>query len=300
VGDAIWNGEEPRLACFDNAKHFDCMRRIVWLGVAFLGLVTVAGAQDAGMLVDKMVAAYGGEAALEKSAAVRQEGKVEATMRVGSSGPIVRTYARPSKLRIQIGEGPKFTEVRVLNGGKGWRNGQEAAGVSYEAMVLQAARLDLPWLLMKHKAKLVDKGNVERDGRRLQLRELPLENGLSVSAGIEPTTGHILFSSGTTKTGSMTFETAYDDFRTVDGVLFAFRGGQHGSGDQNGRNDPLKDRNSQRSTGGHLQALILARIGQADRISGTYWSSDVSRLTHPLPFLLSEGKIGKSRQQVRA
>jgi hypothetical protein len=170
-----------------------------------------------------MVAAYGGEAALGKIAAVREEGKVEATMRVGSSGPIVRTYARPSKLRIQIGEGPKFSEVRVLDGAKGWRNGQESTGVAFEAMVLQAARLDVPWLLMKSKSKLVDHGNVERDGRRLQVLELPLENGLSVSAGIEPATGHILFSSGTTKTGSMTFETSYDDLRKVDGVLFAFK-----------------------------------------------------------------------------
>ena len=96
-------------------------------------------------------------------------------------------------------------------------------GVAFEAMVLQAARLDLPWLLMKDKSKLVDKGNVERDGRQLQVLELPLENGLSVSAGIELTTGHILFSSGTTKTGSMTFETSYDDLRKVDGVLFAFK-----------------------------------------------------------------------------
>jgi hypothetical protein len=126
-------------------------------------------------------------------------------------------------LRIQIGEGPKFSEVRVLNGAKGWRSGQEVTGVSYEAMVLQATRMDLPWLLMKNKTKLVDKGPLERDSRQLRLLELPLENGLSVSAGIDPMTGHILFSSGTTKTGSMTFETAYDDLRTVDGVLFAFK-----------------------------------------------------------------------------
>jgi hypothetical protein len=195
----------------------------MWLGIAFLGLEMVAGAEDAGAVIDKMVAAYGGQAALEKVAAIREEGKVEATMRVGSSGPIIRTYARQSKLRIQIGEGPKFTEVRVVNGAKGWRNGQESTGVSYEAMVLQSARLDLPWLLMKHKSKLVDKGPMERDGQRLQVFELPLENGLSVSAGIDPATGHILFSSGTTKAGSMTFETAYDDFRKVEGVLFAFK-----------------------------------------------------------------------------
>ena len=55
--------------------------------------------------------------------------------------------------------------MRLLNGAKGWRNGQETSGVSYEAMVLQAARLDLPWLLLKYKTKLVDNGPVERDGR---------------------------------------------------------------------------------------------------------------------------------------
>jgi hypothetical protein len=196
---------------------------MMWLGIAFLGLVGAAGAEDTAALVDKMVAAYGGQVALEKVAAVREEGKVEATMRVGSSGPIVRMYARPSKLRIQIGDGPKFTEVRVVNGAKGWRNGQEATGVSYEAMVLQAARMDLPWLLMKNKTKLVDKGPAEREDQQLQVVELALENGLTVSAGIEPTTGHILFSSGTTKTGSMTFETSYDDLRKVEGVLFAFK-----------------------------------------------------------------------------
>jgi hypothetical protein len=217
------NARVPRVASLGSAKHFSCMRRIIWLGIVFLGLVTGAGAEDAGALVDKMVVAYGGEAALEKIVAIREEGKVEATMRVGSSGPIVRTYARQSKLRIQIGEGPKFSEVRVLNGAKGWRSGQEVTGVSYEAMVLQATRMDLPWLLMKNKTKLVDKGPLERDSRQLRLLELPLENGLSVSAGIDPMTGHILFSSGTTKTGSMTFETAYDDLRTVDGVLFAFK-----------------------------------------------------------------------------
>jgi len=212
----------PRLASLASAKHLGGMRRIIWLGFVLLGLATAA-AEDSGALIDKVVAAYGGSAALEKTAAIREEGRVEASMRVGSSGPIVRTYARDSKLRIQIGEPPKFTEVRVLDGTKGWRNGQESTGVSFEAMVLQAARLDLPWLLLKHKFKLVDKGSVERDGRQLRVLELPLENGLLVTAGIDATTGHILFSSGTTKTSTMTFETAYADFRTVKGILFAFK-----------------------------------------------------------------------------
>src|SRR5436309_2685816 len=39
-------------------------------------------------------------------------------------------------------------------------------------------------------------------------------------------TGRILFTAGTTKSGSagpMTFETRYDDFQTVEGRLFAFK-----------------------------------------------------------------------------
>jgi hypothetical protein len=201
------------------------MTRSIWFCIAFVALATVAAAaaEDAGALVDKVVAAYGGKAVLEKATAIREEGKVAATMRVGSSGPIVRTFARPSKLRIQIGESPKFTEVRVLDGAKGWRNGKDSTGAPLEAMALQAARLDLPWVLLQHKTKVVEKGPLERNGRRLELLELTLESGLLVSAGIDSATGHILFSSGTTKTGSMTFETEYDDFRTVEGVLFAFK-----------------------------------------------------------------------------
>src|SRR5437899_661914 len=143
------------------------MKQIVSLCIAFVGLVTAARAEDVAMLVDKMVTAYGGAAALEKVAAIREEGKLEGTMRPGSLGPVVRTFARPSKLRVEVGEGPKFTEVRVLDGATGWRDGKKVAGVSYEAMVLQAARLDLPWMLMKNKTKLVDKGAVEHDGRQL-------------------------------------------------------------------------------------------------------------------------------------
>jgi hypothetical protein len=77
--------------------------------------------------------------------------------------------------------------------------------------------------------------------------ELPLEGGLKLTAGIEPETGRILFSSGTTSPtpaspkpdsdshsasgtgasaggmGPAKFETSYADFRLVEGVLFAFK-----------------------------------------------------------------------------
>jgi hypothetical protein len=93
-------------------------------------------------------------------------------------------------------------------------------------MVLQAIRLDLPFQLTSQRKILVEKEQMDYQGKRLRVLELPVEGGWSVSAGIDPESGRILFSSGTTKPGAMgamTFETRYDDFRMVDGRLFAFK-----------------------------------------------------------------------------
>jgi hypothetical protein len=182
-----------------------------------------AAAQDTGALIDKVAAAYGGEAALARLGAWREEGRVEATMRVGSSGRIARIFVRPLKLRVEVGQQPQPVETRVLDGTNGWRNGRPVSGTSYEVMALQALRLDLPWQLFSHKTSVREKEPKEHEGHRLRVLELPLENGLALSAGIDPDTGRILFSSGTTQASPMTFETSYEDFRIVDGRLFAFK-----------------------------------------------------------------------------
>ena len=168
----------------------------------------------------------GADMALREIVAVRQTGRVDAATSVGSSGPVVRIFARSLKLRVEIGEASKPREVRVLDGAKGWRNGKEASGVGYEAMVLQSVRLDLPFQLLSQRQLLVEKEPMDYQGSHLRVLQLPLNGGLSITAGIDPASGRILFSTGTTKpgsTGSMTFETRYKDFRTVDGRLFAFK-----------------------------------------------------------------------------
>jgi hypothetical protein len=198
------------------------MKSLGVLSVSAALITSAVAADGINGLVEKMGEAYGGRAALEKIATVRESGTVEAAMRMGSSGPVVRLFARPAKLRVEIGT----NEVRLVNGPKGWRNGKEVTGTQYEAMVLQAVRLDLPWQLLTHKDKLVEKEPQELDGKRLRVLELSLDNGLSVSAGIDPDTGRILRSSSDSNggpTGGMNFETHYDYFRKVDGVLFAFK-----------------------------------------------------------------------------
>jgi hypothetical protein len=116
--------------------------------------------------------------------------------------------------------------VRVLDGTNGWRNGKSVTGPSYEAMVLQAVRLDLPFQLLSNKTKLVEKEPSQYQGHKVRTIELPLDNGLAVTAGIDPETGRILFSTGQTGAGPMgrlSFQTDYDNFQTVDGILFAWK-----------------------------------------------------------------------------
>ena len=133
------------------------MNRLGLLLICALATRAATAGEDLGGLVDKVADAYGGRAALENMAAVRETGQVEAATRDGSSKPMVRTFARPLKLRVEIGDTSKPTEVRVVDGATGWRNGKESTAVGYEAMVLQAVRLDLPFQLMSQRKILVEK-----------------------------------------------------------------------------------------------------------------------------------------------
>jgi hypothetical protein len=209
------------------------MKKLLLLLTCAVAAKSVLAGEDLDALVDKVVKAYGGREALEKFTALRETGRVEAAMGAARSVPTVRIYERPLKLRVEVGEASKTPEVRVLDGQKGWRNGKESTGMGYEAMVLQAVRLDLPFRLLSQRKVLVEKEPVDYQGKRVRVLELPLEHGLSVRAGIEPETGRILFSAGTTgsgPSGPTTFETRYDDFRTVEGRLFAFKETNFASG----------------------------------------------------------------------
>ena len=201
------------------------MRSLILIGMLFLAEVAFA-AEESASLIAKVVNAYGGRDRLEATVALRETGKVEAATQIGRSGLLLRAFARPLRLRSEIGDENKGKEVRILDGATGWRDGKVAAGPALQAMILQAVRLDLPWQLLTHKDKVVEKPGVERQGKRLRVLEVPVESNLTVTASIDPDTGHILYSCGTISGGPMgvmNFETAYEDFRTVGGLLFAFK-----------------------------------------------------------------------------
>lgn len=208
-----------------------------------------AGPIDA--LVDRVLAAYGGKAALEKVRAYRMEGSVDSAMQ--GTGAMVRTFARPDRLRIQL-DYPGRPETRILDGAKGWRSDASGRAVPVEgfllsSMVLQAARAGLPWVLHERRASLKLQPPIQ-DGRYQGL-ELPLGGGLTLFAFVELASGRIVRSEGILDVPGMstTFVAEYADWRAVDGVLFPFHEDNYASGQATGQttitkvtvNPPLTD-----------------------------------------------------------
>ena len=162
-------------------------------------------------LIARVMTTYGGAAAWSKVTGFRETGTVTPAMRPGE-GKLTREW-QPGKLRVEIVY-PTNTEVRELDGDHGTQNGKESTGMGLDAMRLQAARLALPQLLIEKRAVL----RQLEDSNRI---EIPLTSSLTLTLQIDPATGHIIRSTG--KAAGIEFSTSYSDFRTVDGLLFAFR-----------------------------------------------------------------------------
>jgi hypothetical protein len=169
-------------------------------------------------LLARCLDAYGGPPAL-RIQAVRQRGRTTSALR--GHGTVERSFVVPDRLRVETSFLGGAGEVRVLAGDRGWRNGEPVAGPGYQAMVLQAARLALPRLLIEGRGQLVDRGVVERGESSLRLLELPLKEGMTLAVEIDEESGRILGSRGSV--GALVFETRYSDFRRVGDVWFPFR-----------------------------------------------------------------------------
>ena len=161
-------------------------------------------------LVNKVIDVYGGAAAWSKVTEIVAHGRVVPAMRKGD-GTMTRTWRGLDNLRVEIAYPENKTEVRVLENGKGTNNGRESNAMELDAMRLQAARLALPKLLAQNK------GAVRTTGANTM--ELTLD-GLTLDIEVDPATGHIVRSTG--HSGQLAFETAYSDFRSVNGLLIPF------------------------------------------------------------------------------
>lgn len=206
---------------------------VCFLSFASIAFSTAVASDDIDRLVAKTVKAYGGEKALRKAPAFRHTGQVTSRMRGGAAGSIVREFERPNRLRVVIRYGFE-TEDRVYDGKTGWRQGKIVTGPPLDAMVLQAARMDLPLILLDRKRDLVDRGPTAYEGMEVRTLELPLGSGLALTVDIDSASGRIVRSSGRggDRGGGVPLEfvTRYMDYRMVDGLLHPFREGNFANG----------------------------------------------------------------------
>jgi len=185
---------------------------------------TPALGSEASDLADKVIAAYGGADVLKHSATVKQSGALTSN-RYGRTGTLERTFSRPDKLRIDIQIPDAPPESRILNGDQGWRDGKAVPPMMARAMLLQAARLDLPYLIMRTGDDL-DAFDVDitGDSRTLRGLEVPMGDGLRLIALVDVDTGYIVHSRGLISVGpghEMEFATDYAGHSDIGGMVLA-------------------------------------------------------------------------------
>jgi len=194
-------------------------------------LVRLAGARsaavtDPGALLDAVLKAHGGADKLEAVKGYKMEGSVEAKIR-GSIAATTRLFARPGNLRVDLAY-PDHTEIRVVKDGKGWRTSQngiaETTGPMLDSMSLQAARAAIPWVLRDNRSKLKAAAPVTVEGKELEGLELALGPTTTLRAWVDPVTHYVRRSQSVIASPQMNmeFSTIYSDYRSVDGVTFAF------------------------------------------------------------------------------
>jgi hypothetical protein len=184
-------------------------------------------------LLVRIARAYGGERALARLRTYREAGVLESPRGVART---FRLFSPPDRLRVEIVYPDGGGELRILDGSSGWRNGEQVAGPPRDAMLLQAARLDLPGLLLRNRRRLVDLGEVRREHKTLRGVGVPLSDDLNLAVIVDPKSALIVHSEGALPGpgGQMRFATDYSDFRRVGGVLFAFHEANFASGQKTG------------------------------------------------------------------
>lgn len=184
---------------------------LLWLALAAPALA------DVGALLAEVVAAHGGGTT---PAAIHERGVTESLRR--GKGPVERWWQAPDRFRIEI-RYPGATESRLLNGAEAWQQGQPASMAFHGALVLQAARMALPWRLRDNVARVTDLGATASAGKPVRSLQWQVREGIRLIVEIDPATKLILRSRGILmiNNASMEFATGYEDYKSIDGRMVA-------------------------------------------------------------------------------
>lgn len=204
--------------------------RTAFFAFAVLSLPAAALEQDVTSLalVDKIVQAYGGAAAIERITAVNAQGDIIALMR-GAHGSYQRWFARTRMLRVETAY-PNSSEIRILSGERTWSSNsggltRAVSGPGHLAMIYQYKQLDLPYGLLKGRYNLRHLGREELAGQETEVIEVWDDEGPSMRVNVDTASRYIvkvtgyLFVAGS----STSLAAEFSDFRPIEGMPMPFR-----------------------------------------------------------------------------
>lgn len=183
-----------------------------------LTLLAPTARADAAAFLDEVVAEYGGGTA---PTAIHERGVTESTRR--GKGPMERWWQAPDRFRIDIGYAGT-PEQRLLRGAEAWQQGRPAVAAMHGALMLQAARMALPWQMRDNARQVVDLGEPPTGFRKpLRTLQWQVREGIQLIVEIDPDTMLVQRSRGilTINHSSMEFGTVYENYQRVDGRMVA-------------------------------------------------------------------------------
>ena len=201
------------------------------LHLCFLPWLCLSPPVDAGEIkttIENILAAYGGKQNILRVQTIAAQGRIDDFLRK-TSGGYARTMRRPGNLRIDIMP-ERGGEVRILTNEKGFQgSGQTfnvASPLSTSSMRYQYGYLDLPMSLADGSAKVYDLGVEALRGRKMETLWIDLNDAPKLKVYIDFET-HLIrrveanFLMG--GMGSSILGTEYENFKTIDGVVFPFK-----------------------------------------------------------------------------
>ena len=180
-----------------------------------------------GLIADRIIEAYGGKERLAAVRSVAAEGRITALMR-GDEGVYRRTLRRDGSLVVDIVY-RRSSERRLLINGKGYRGTggplEEVSGPRLQAMLYQYNELDLPYGLIDDAFSVTELRGDTVDQETVRVLRCTDRKGNQMDVFVSAESCRIVKCEGSFVVGneSTSLSAAFDDFRTVDGVLLPFR-----------------------------------------------------------------------------
>ena len=187
-----------------------------------------AAADEIASLIEKIITASGGKAAVTGMTAVHASGDIEAYMR-RDRGEYEFFFQRPGKLRVDT-RYQRSSETRIINNGRGYR-GTDAVPLTpvqdhrFLAMLYQYRHFDLAYGLMNGIYSVRMKGKEHLNGKPVKVMHLTADNGPPMDVYVDPETFLIVKVTGYFNVNdgrSTTLSSEFSDFRRVGDRVLPF------------------------------------------------------------------------------